>query len=80
MNDRVEVGFGETGEMRGEPAQIKIGPIRLGWSIGGEGAGWVYFGPNVRPSLGYELALTHEIDITRLDTSGLEFLTPAIPL
>ena len=50
---------------------LKIGSINIFWTTGGEGAGWVYFGPNIQPSPDYELLLTNEIDITKINITKL---------
>jgi hypothetical protein len=68
----VEFGFGETSEGRpGVTPRLQIGPIQLEWSIGGEGSGWVYFGPKVTPSPDYELLVTNEVDISMVNAEGL---------
>lgn len=57
---------------------LHIGPIRLMWSAGGNGQGWVYFGESSNASPEYELLITNEIDITRIDatTHTNKFLRP----
>lgn len=51
----------------GRPTNLNVGPIVLEWSMGGDGFGWVYYGPSSTPTAGYELCLTHEVDITSID-------------
>ena len=72
-----QTGYSETREVRGRPSpQLEVGPIRLQWSVGGDGIGWVYFGPGTSPSPGYQLGLTNEIDIARVDAAKVELLNP----
>lgn len=67
-------GVAETREgIRGRSPQIMIGPISLEWSMGGDGFGWVYYGPSSTPSPGYEFAMTNEVDITRVDVRRYSF-------
>jgi hypothetical protein len=58
---------------------LQIGPIRLEWSIAGDGMGYVYFGPYGNHSDEYELAVTNEVDITRVDGSRLNFFRRSVP-
>ncbi len=68
----VEFGFGETGEHLSSSPKVEIGPIKLTWSMGGDGLGWVYYG-NSAGSPDYELAITREVDISRVDAKHFEF-------
>ncbi len=69
-----KTGIGETKEdYPGPLPQLKIGPIELEWSMGGDGQGWVYYGPSSTRSEEYELALTNEVDITRVRVDRYEF-------
>jgi|SRR5215203_2571913 len=52
---------------------LKIGPIHLQWSMARDGMGHVYFGPPFHHSDQYELAVTNEVDITKVDGSQLKF-------
>lgn len=58
----------------GQSPMLEIGPIKLQWSMGGEGRGWVYFGPEVSGSTEYELAVTRLIDITKVDATKIELM------
>jgi len=67
-----EFGFGETGEHVSTNPQLTIGPISVTWSMGGDGLGWVYYG-TTSGSPDYELAITQEADISRVDASHYRF-------
>jgi hypothetical protein len=58
---------------------LQIGPIDLEWSIAGNGMGYVYFGPYGNHSDEYELAVTNEVDITKVDGSLLNFFRRSVP-
>lgn len=67
-------GFGEARE--GNPASepvLEIGPMRLYWSTGGPGFGWVYYGPSTVPSPDYELGATNQVDISRVEATRLQY-------
>ena len=66
-------GFGEARESYPGPGPLlKVGPIDIEWSIGGDGQGWVYFhGPF--SSAGCELAPTGQVDITKIHADALTF-------
>jgi hypothetical protein len=75
----VQSGYAETREgIPGVSPRLQIGPIALEWSMGGDGSGWVYFGPSSSPSRGYQLLVTSEIDISRIDASMLPLLDPIL--
>lgn len=65
------IGFGETGEGKGN--QLEIGPVKLAWSKSDDGTGWVYFGPTIVPSPDFELAYTAETDISKIDAAAYVF-------
>lgn len=78
-NENVQAGFKEARRsampgpgpavvMRPD-AFLEVGDIRLLWSAGGQGFGWVYYGPSSNPSPDYELAVTDAIDISKVDAS-----------
>jgi len=70
----VEVGFGEASEkFPGPSPMLRIGPIALEWSIGGEGQGWVYYGMSSASEVDVELAVTNAIDISTLDVQHQNF-------
>jgi hypothetical protein len=58
---------------------LKIGPIHLQWSSARDGRGHVYFGPPFHYSDEYELAVTNEVDITKVDGSQLKFFRRSAP-
>jgi hypothetical protein len=58
---------------------LQIGPIHLEWSTAHDGMGYVYFGPPGNHSDEYELAVTNEVDITRIDGSRLNFFRRSPP-
>jgi hypothetical protein len=57
----------------GEQPSVEFGPISLEWSMGGDGLGWIYFGPPNQWSEEYELAHTATGDIAQVDPSVLTF-------
>lgn len=66
-------GFGEARESYPGPAPtLKVGPIAVEWSIGGDGQGWVYFSSPFS-SAGCALAPTGEVDITKINAELLQF-------
>ena len=76
INANVQRGFGETTENGPYPRptpMLEIGPIRLEWSVSAEGSGWVYFGPSSTPSPDYELVVTNEVDISKVNGEHLRF-------
>ncbi len=73
-NSSVQTGYGEAREGASSGPRLLIGPIELEWSVCGDRLGWVYFGPLGGHSPDYELALTSETDISKLDLSRLQFL------
>jgi hypothetical protein len=58
---------------------LQIGPINLEWSTARDGKGYVYFGPHGNHSDEYELAISNELDITKVDGSRLEFFRQSDP-
>lgn len=67
-NESVKFGFDVKGErMKPYPPMLNIGPIQLEWSVGGEGQGWVYFGPSSTPNPEYELVITGQVDISKIN-------------
>ena len=58
---------------------LQIGPIHLEWSTAHDGMGYVYFGPHGHHSDEYEVAVTNEVDITRIDGSRLNFFRRSLP-
>ena len=71
-------GFAIAGEQDPHrPPTLEIGPLRVPWSIGGDGQGWLYFHRGAIPPDGCELSLTDEIDISKVDGSKLQFRPPA---
>lgn len=79
LNTNTQFGYLETREnYQGPPPLLQIGSIKLEWSVGGEGHGWVYYGPSSSPSLEYELALTNHISISNVDAGEADFKLPMI--
>lgn len=79
LNERTQFGHGDAGEKRpGSPPMLRIGPITLEWSVGGEGHGWVYYGPSSSPSPDYELAITNHVSISAVDAQSAQFHSPEI--
>jgi hypothetical protein len=73
-------GVGESGiSSIHQTPRLEIGPIELEWSMASDGYGYVYFGPPGARSEEYELALTDETDISRVDGTRLDFLQRALP-
>ncbi|MBD0377155.1 MAG: hypothetical protein ICV51_16195 [Flavisolibacter sp.] len=79
ISPSTQSGYAETGEWvqngnekRYNKPILNIGPIKLQWSAGGNGAGWVYYGLGI-PSDDYQLALTNEIDITKINITNYKF-------
>ena len=66
-------GFGEAKECYPGPGPLlRVGPIDIKWSIGGDGQGWVYFhGPFSSTSCA--LAPTHQVDISKINAAELKF-------
>jgi hypothetical protein len=52
---------------------LEIGPLRVNWSLGKNGLGWIYFGDEMKPPSHYELALTNQVDIQKVDVASLDF-------
>lgn len=76
VNANAQTGFAETREAYPGPSpRLHIGPIVLEWSVGGDGVGWVYYGPSSSPSPDYEFALSRIHDISKIDASTLPFST-----
>jgi hypothetical protein len=73
----VQFGYEEGSEGKTGSDFLEIGPIKLEWSAGSEGQGWVYFG-STRPSEEIELVVTTEIDISRIDAKDFNFLKPKV--
>jgi hypothetical protein len=90
ISSTAETGYGETrdyaprdggpdiGTIRQTPS-LEIGPVELEWSMASDGYGYVYYGPPGNHSEEYELALTNETDISRVDGAHLDFLQWASP-
>jgi hypothetical protein len=76
-NPNVQRGFNIAYAEPPEPElewRIVIGPIKLLWSTCNDSHGWVYFGPLLPPSptcLEYELLVTKEINIRKINIAGL---------
>jgi hypothetical protein len=58
---------------------LQIGPIHLEWSSARDGLGYVYFGPPGHHSDEYELAVTSEVNIMKVDASRLNFFQRSVP-
>lgn len=65
----VEMGVQTVHE--GNPLQL--GPLVVPWSFGADGSGWVYFGDQMKPPIDYTLALSNEVDISKVEIGSLTF-------
>jgi hypothetical protein len=90
ISSTAETGYGETRDYvptNGEPGigtirhtpSLEIGPIELEWSMASDGYGYVYNGPPGHHSEEYELGLTNDTDISRVDGARLDFPQWASP-
>ncbi|MFC1541969.1 hypothetical protein ACFL50_05925 [Candidatus Latescibacterota bacterium] len=74
LGNNVKTGFGVAGEKEPHrPPSLCVGPLTIPWSVGGKGIGWVYFGNETKSPLNIKLALSNEVDITKIDLCNLEF-------
>lgn len=74
VGELVHRGYGHAREGGSESPTLEVGPIELEWSVGGNGFGWIYFGPPGGWSDRYELAITNSENITEVRVEQLDFL------
>ena len=72
VNQNVLAGTDEAREIYPEPGkmmapQLNVGPIVLGWTVGGEGQGWIYSRHPDILNIVYELVSTEKTDIRLID-------------